>query len=110
MIIQRKNKNEIPQKPIKCPRCKSKDITLLTEYHKSLICRILKTIFLAIITIIILTNIKNIFLENNISLTPLPFILIFAYIITEIAQQYIESKTNIQCVCKDCGFFWLHND
>ena len=38
------NNNQLPIKAIICPRCGSKDLAIITEYHKSIICRVLKII------------------------------------------------------------------
>lgn len=100
----------IPVKPIICKRCKSKEITIITEYHKSIFCRILKAVCL--IVLITLTSYYLLKLRDENKQIPTAFIIIPAitYAITECVQQYIESKTNIQCICKDCGNYWLHNE
>lgn len=110
MFIRQNKSNDLPIKPIICPRCKSKEINTITEYHKSLLCRTIKTILLIIITWIVFSNIKNILAGEISNIAYLFFVLIPAFFLTEIAQQIIESKTHIQCICKDCGNHWLHDE
>ena len=104
------NTNKHKKRPIECPECKSKNIAIITEYHKSIISRIIKSICLILLTVIVFNNLSA-FLSNNEKL-PLSFtvILILILLLTDIIQQYIEGKTHIQCVCKDCGSFWLHDE
>lgn len=109
-IDYHKRPNEIPIKPIVCPRCKNKDITIITEYHKSLFCRIIKAICLiALVTLAIYYFFE---MRDKNKQLPIPIIIILAvaYVTAECVQQYMESKTHIQCICKDCGNYWLHNE
>ena len=106
-----KNKNELPIKPITCPRCKSKEIAIIPEAHKAIICRILKYIFFLCMLYQIFPTVSAIF-EQTYTETNGFAVIIFAFfsLVFEIAQLYIESKTYIQCVCRDCGNYWIHND
>ena len=99
-----------PIKPIKCSRCKNDDITLITEYHKSLICRVLKILCLIVIFSIVITYLPAVM--SNEAQMPLPILIVLSlvFVILECVQLYIESKTNIQCVCKKCGNYWIHNE
>ena len=109
MFIRYKKSKELPIKPVTCPRCKGKEISFVTEYHKSLTCRTFEVIIIATIIGIFIDKFEN-SLQGVISDTGFIIpILAFFLICTEIAKHYIESKTNIQCVCKNCGWVWLHN-
>ena len=108
MLIKNNKQKELPKKPITCPRCKSKEINFITEYHKSLACRIIEIIIIAIIIGLCIDKFEN-SMQSVISDTGLILpTLLFFLVCTEIAKHYIESKTNIQCICKDCGWVWIH--
>lgn len=104
-----KTKNQLI-KPIVCPRCKSKEISIITEYHKSIICRIVAIVIIAIIFYLLRDNFKDILQGDSANTGLIIPILFLALFITKIAQYLIESKTNIQCVCKDCGYVWFHDE
>lgn len=108
-IINHKPKDGLPPcKPIKCSRCGSTNIAIISEYHKSIYYRVFKIILLAIIIFIFTNDIQNIIKNQGEFSTGILIILAMLYLLAEIIQQYIESKTNIQCVCRDCGNSWLH--
>lgn len=98
--------------PITCPRCGSRELAFVTEYHKTTYARLVCNIFLAIIAIVFLTvDLPNLFSNTDsgeISLITyiacgmfILFIKIYIYL--------IESKTHVQSICKDCGNIWLLN-
>lgn len=89
--------------PISCPHCKSTNLAFITEYHKSIGGRILFVLSLAVTVIIALFALQD-FSRDSIGAIitfALPTIFIGIYI------TIVESKTNIQCICKDCGHDWL---
>ena len=45
--------------PIICPNCDNRNITIITEYHKSLACRIVEVILFALIFWIAIEEIKS---------------------------------------------------
>ena len=110
-IVNHKPKDGLPPcKPIKCSRCGSTNIAIISEYHKSIWCRVIKFILFAILITIFINDIEKVVAhQGNFSIGIL-MILAWFYLLAEIAQQYIESKTNIQCICRECGNFWFHND
>ena len=126
-------------KPIICPHCKGSNLAFITEYHKSIGFRIVEIIALVIliitsisfitsqISIISTENTQTVTQELNEYLGATPpvctksdndednglFLLVFfclTWISAHAARLYIESKTNIQCICKDCGKTWLYNN
>ena len=89
--------------PIVCPCCKSKNLAFITEYHKAIGAKVLEAIFL-FITIVILISSGFDFEEVG----PIFVCFIFATLITHLYIAMTESKTHVQCICKDCGHTWLH--
>lgn len=90
--------------PIACPHCKSKNLAYVTEYHKCIGAYILQmiTFLCAILSGVVA------FKTQEISAT---IALIFCIFFMFVIQVYIftnESRTHVQCVCKDCGHTWLH--
>lgn len=91
--------------PIMCPYCKSKNLAFVTEYHKSIGGRILFFLFLTgtlALLLYLLNGYSDDLLISTIAVAVIT-ILIGIYVIV------VESKTHIQCICKDCGFDWLKN-
>ena len=109
MKVVYNKKSGLPIKAIKCSRCKNEEITLLTEYHKSIICRILKTLCLVVIALISIAYLPEVINNQEKIPTPIIITIFLVFIIIQCIQLYIESKTNIQCVCKKCGNYWIHN-
>ena len=109
MIIRKSNEQQ-SIKPIICPQCKSTNITLLTEYHKSLILRIVNLLLIVAFVIVSINNIsaENDIIGNIFNIKNYPTYLLALVIIIKIFIIIIESKTNIECVCKDCGKTWYH--
>ena len=95
--------------PIICPNCDNRNITIITEYHKSLACRIVEVILLALIFWIAIEEIKSFFQSATLNIGPVLALFVIALVCTVIIRHYIESKTHIQCVCKDCGWVWIHD-
>ncbi len=96
--------NEPKRKAIECPRCKSKEIAIITEYHKANWARCLLTLFILITGILAILaygkeNFTNILLVGGISI-----------LAVQIYIADVESKTHIQCICKDCGWIWFHDN
>lgn len=95
--------------PIICPNCDSRNITILTEYHKAFIARILEVVLFALIFWIVFEKIKSYIQGAVLNTGPVLALLIIALVFTISIRHYIESKTHIQCVCKECGWVWIHN-
>ena len=136
-FINYPNKTQPPAKPITCPRCGSKEIAFVSEYHKAWGLRIIKFILIAIIIGLLISMLPNLLekistqaesygvIDNiqsgsgtpsNIEKTnpinnKIAFLIISALglFCVETTIQRTESKTHIQCICKDCGNHWLHN-
>lgn len=104
------NKNyNSTNRPIICPNCDKRNIAILTEYHKAFVCRIVEVIMIAIIFWLGFEKIEASIQGASFNTGAFLPLLIIALIFIEIARHYIESKTNIQCVCKDCGWVWIHD-
>ena len=102
-------------KPITCPRCGSRELAFVTEYHKAIGCRVFATLltgFLIVLFVIIFgqtfTNATNPS-DDVISTVFIAFLVGGILAIVKIAQHSIESQTHIQAICKDCGHLWLLN-
>lgn len=97
-------------KPIICPHCGRTNLAFVTEYHKSYSARIVKFIFGFILILFGLD-----YLAALISLKggddSVGGMLFFAmvFFIAQGVQDYIESRTHVQGICKDCGHLWLLN-
>lgn len=94
-----------------CPQCGSKNIEFVTEYHKCILARILSALFfvMAIIAAYFeITDLISNFESNGVSTFTL-ILSVFAYFITQCYIVFVESKTHVQGVCRDCGNIWLIN-
>ncbi len=101
--------------PVHCPRCKSRSVKFLAEYHKCLWLRILTPLFFFIACCFLFYGmVESLFFvlsgqEND---EAGKYILgcifgIISFIFYSI-RIYRESKTHVQCVCPDCGKVWIH--
>lgn len=113
---------ETMRKPIACPYCKSREIAFVTEYHKATGWRILATIVKYAIIIILITSIPDLlsdliaYMNSPYNRTPdykfnssgLIFFIV-TYLMAKIAINLTESRTHVECICKDCGQVWLHH-
>ena len=88
--------------PIMCPHCKSKNLAFITEYHKSVGGRICAIILLLLATILIIMDQGESYAIGIVMAVFATFALLYVIV--------VESKTNIQCICKDCGFVWLKDE
>ena len=108
-------------KPIFCAQCKSKNIAIITEYHKEHLLRTINIIIKYILLLFVIVSIPDIISDiiairnSPADRTPdlqVPYRLFVAiaiiYVILKLAINARESKTHIQCICKDCGKTWLH--
>ena len=93
-------------KPITCPKCNSTHLAIITEYHKSIGLRAIEVILLISLVIIGFDFIQNPEPEKSSFLLFLLLVYAFVFILRII----VESKTHVQCVCRDCGKTWLHKD
>ena len=92
--------------PITCPRCHSRELAFVTEYHKAIGMRITFFLFLAIALFVFFATFQDKNAEGAIVLTII--FGLFAFI-TYICVLLEESKTHVQGICKDCGNLWLLN-
>lgn len=98
------NENQ-PLTPIVCPHCKSKNLAFITEHHKSIAGRIIALILLAFTVLLAFLGIK----QDNLAFIAVSAMFGFSVLLLVIFIIVAESKTHIQCICKDCGFDWLKN-
>ena len=92
-------------KPITCPNCQKRDIAFVTDIHKCLWGRLLQ-VFCLIIVVLLLFN-------YPLGSEQFMITLIIGAIATMLIQSiiaYVESKTHVRCVCKDCGYMWVHKE
>lgn len=92
--------------PITCPRCKSRELAFVTEYHKAIAGRLSFFFFLAIALFALFSAINDKQMSGAI-VVAVSFGL-FA-IATYICVLVEESKTHVQGICKNCGNLWLLN-
>ena len=90
--------------PIQCPECDSRNIALITEYHKSIFGRLLQWLSILITALLVFTN-RN----NKTAYITIAVIGIIIFLLIQAYVSYVESKTHVQCICKDCGWIWIHN-
>lgn len=105
---------------ITCPRCKSKNLAFVTEYHKALGLRALESFLQTFLWFLIIVGAAGFIIPAlptfEFNFTEFPHFIIltpFVYIAKKIVQHRIivaESKIHIQSICKDCRHFWLHDD
>lgn len=102
-------------KPITCPRCGSRELAFVTEYHKATCCRIFSMIIAALFTFLSALLIYQ-FLEDPLNLPSdimtfgaIDTLLGCGLLILKIFQYFIESQTHVQAICRDCGRLWLLN-
>lgn len=104
------------RKQISCPFCGSRKVSFVTEYHKSIWGRFFSTVFLAILIFLlfdsgiaylgdVLSGESDLKFRNIVSIV----VFLILYAISTVVYHYIESKTHIQAICKDCSYLWLFN-
>ena len=98
-----------------CPKCGSREVAFVTEYHKCIYLRII-TLVLAVILIILLRfvcqkSIFDFFTSGVVDGSGYFFLFSFGIVILGliIAIWIAESKTHVQGICRDCGHIWLLN-
>ena len=94
-------------KKITCPNCKSHEIAFVTEYHKVPAIRILEYIIIFIFIIMLIPEIPKILAGDSDAVELIFFVILF--VIIRIIRHSIESRTHVECICKDCGKVWLHD-
>lgn len=100
-----KNINEIPsKKPIICPDCGSREIAIITDYHKCIALKFLLNLIIAIAFLILVYDLKKITAGE---VNPGFMVLLLAYSVVSIIVYIIESKTHAKAICRDCGKIWL---
>ena len=101
--------------PITCPRCGSRELAFVTEYHKALFAKALSVVLiLCIVFTFLFQDFENIFyiIDNSKKNSPniLPYIIYIIFLaFIKIFEYITESRTHIQVICKDCGNQWLFN-
>ena len=111
--------------PIHCPICGRREIAYVSEHHVAFGWRLIEKILKVVLFICVLSFISDAFdilsyeiqsalssskrssPDQGNSLT----IAIFTFIFICIAHANrlsVESKTHVQCICKECGYTWLH--
>lgn len=95
-------------KPITCPRCGSRSIEFVTEYHKYIWLRLLSLILGSVCAFFALKYIFGIFFNaaNNYDIAYSITVGVF-YFTFQLLVWLGESKTHVQGVCRDCGNIWL---
>lgn len=91
-------------KPITCPCCGRHNLAYVSQYHKCIKERIISFILLFFLLLCCYTGFIK---DDSISIIGV-IILAVLYICCHIKILITESKTHVQCVCKDCGRVWLH--
>ena len=98
--------------PVHCPRCKSRNVKFLTEYHKCLWLRFFSGLFLIAAVTLCFLGIAASLSTKKSSGTPAEYefgaLCAVASLVFYTIRLYRESKTHIQCVCPDCGAVWIH--
>lgn len=119
--------DQIPQdneyRPIKCPRCKSKDLRYITEYHKCIwllpIKKTLEIILVVAFFITLLPTLTSLFAGTEIQLDILMQallgngVLVVTLILYLVIITFIfitESRTHVKCICPHCGMTWNHSE
>ena len=88
---------------IVCPICGNEEIAFVSENHKCIGARIFQLAL--IITALIIATHYNWKLKSTGYITlvfSIPILIIQAYIYCT------ESRSHVQCICKDYGYVWLH--
>lgn len=95
-----------PRNPIICAHCRSNNLAFVTEYHREIGLQIFAFI-VGILTAILALYVFSSQRYDN-SLVVLIFLALL-FVALEIIILINESKTHVECICKDCGHTWLHN-
>ena len=98
--------NEIEDKrPVICPKCGSKEIAIITDYHK---CIWMKVITNCVIVAIIISFTFELTKLNKGEFDYTIIVgLMIVYIALSIIIYFTESKTHAKAICRDCGHIWL---
>lgn len=97
-------------KPIICPRCGSRNIAFVTEYHKAIAAKII----LYLLAVVIIFNsvdmiVRGITTENADASLIVEIVLLLIAFGLAIRVIIEESKTHVQGICRNCGVLWLLN-
>ena len=95
--------------PIACPRCGSRELAFVTEYHKSIFLRILERILLVILLFVAISNFHYLFTTEYERFSDSILFVFICFAISSVIRFLIESKTHVQVICKDCSNLWLLN-
>lgn len=96
-----------PKNPILCPHCKSDNLAFVSAIRKAHRLRFLQLLAIAATIVFLLVYFTG-DLSDTGSLVVAAFFGIFALIL-QLIISYNESRTHVECICKDCGHTWLHN-
>ena len=91
--------------PIFCSRCGSLNLAFVTEYHKAIGLKIV----CLLLSIAMIGGIVASVIYKDSSILIIPVLLALVWLVCQIAVYDAESKTHVQCICRDCGNVWLHN-
>lgn len=93
-----------------CPKCGSKEIAFVTEYHKCLGARISLAITATLFPLLCIFAIVLLgFYEARGIIALLGFLFGTGIITSIICIIVIESRTHVQAICRNCGNLWLLN-
>ncbi len=93
--------------PITCPRCGSKELAFVTEYHKCVLVKFIANIILASIVLILVFNLSTL-ISQGVGQYITPVIILTAlYICCQIYILAVESRTHVKAICQNCGNLWL---
>ena len=96
-------------RPIKCPNCGNTELAYVPEYHKYLLLRIFRGIFLIAAIILGSITIPQFAVEMD-GMPPTFAPMIITAVIAGVLSIIIlikESRTHIKAICQNCGNIWL---
>ena len=93
--------------PIHCHLCGSENIEFVAEYHKAVFLRILASVSILLAVIFSIDIISDIFhLKEHLNTAPI-IISLVAYVILKSIIYFVENRTHIKAICRDCGNIWV---
>ena len=90
--------------PITCPRCHSRELAFVAEYHKCI-----KERILSLISLFFLIIFGFQFINERYEFVIYLLIAGLVFLVVQIKILFDESKTHVQGICKNCGHLWLLN-
>ena len=96
--------------PIRCESCTSTNLSFVSESHKCVIGRFIFAVIVAVVLYFAVTDLQNIFSPSGDD-EAIPFatyaLCATLLVVLHLVINYIESKTHIKAICRDCGRTWL---